>query len=77
VVGAVINVPGIYYLSALHDLATGDYSNTEQIALVEVPLVSYAISPEKTAERMHRFQEFLTSNRRGSSRRWRSRSASC
>jgi hypothetical protein len=73
VVGAVINVPGIYYLSALHDMATGDYSNAEQIALillfnlvmfalVEVPLVSYAISPEKTAERVHRFQEFLTSN---------------
>lgn len=72
-VGAVINVPGIYYLSALHDMATGGYSNAEQIALivlfnlvmfalVEVPLVSYAISPEKTAERVRRFQDLLTSN---------------
>src|SRR3954449_2959040 len=57
-VGAVINVPGIYYLSALHDMATGGYSNAEQITLivlfnlvmfvlVEVPLLSYAISPDK------------------------------
>ena len=72
-VGAVINVPGIYYLSALHDMATGGYSNAEQIALivlfnlvmfalVEVPLVSYAISPAKTAERVRRFQNLLTSN---------------
>jgi Sap, sulfolipid-1-addressing protein len=72
-VGAVINVPGVYYLSALHDMATGGYSNAEQIALivlfnlvmfalVEVPLVSYAISPEKTAERVRRFQDLLTRN---------------
>ena len=73
VVGAVINVPGIYYLSALHDMATGDYSNTEQIALivlfnlimfslVEVPLVSFAVAPETTAERVQRFQGLLTRN---------------
>ena len=72
-VGAVINVPGIYYLSALHDIATGGYSNTEQIALillfnlvmfalVEVPLVSFAISPETTAARVKRFQDLLATN---------------
>jgi hypothetical protein len=72
-VGAVINVPGIYYLSALHDMATGDYSNTEQIALivlfnlvmfalVEIPLVSFAIAPQTTAERVRRFQDLLASN---------------
>jgi hypothetical protein len=72
-VGAVINVPGIYYLTALHDLATGGYSNAEQIALIvlfnlimfafaEVPLVSYLVSPEETAERVARFQDFLTRN---------------
>jgi hypothetical protein len=72
-VGAVINVPGVYYLSALHDMATGDYSDAEQIALivlfnlvmfalVEIPLVSYAIAPESTAERVQRFQKLLASN---------------
>jgi hypothetical protein len=72
-VGAVINVPGIYYLSALHEMATGSYSNAEQLALivlfnlimfvlVEVPLVSYAISPDTTAERVRRFQSFLVRN---------------
>src|SRR3954463_8426162 len=72
-VGAVINVPGVYYLSALHDMATGSYSNAEQITLivlfnlvmfvlVEAPLLSYAISPAKTAERVTRFQDFLTRN---------------
>jgi hypothetical protein len=54
-------------------MATGEYSNTEQIALivlfnlvmfalVEVPLVSFLIAPEKTAERVLRFQTFLTRN---------------
>lgn len=72
-VGAVINVPGIYYLSALHDIATGDYSNTEQIALivlfnlvmfalVEIPLVSFAIAPQTTAARVRRFQDLLANN---------------
>ena len=53
-------------------MASG-YSNAEQIALivlfnlvmfvlVEVPLVSYAISPEKTAARVRRFQELLTTH---------------
>jgi hypothetical protein len=69
----VINVPGIYYLSALHDMATDSYSNAQQtalivlfnlvmFALVEIPLASYLISPEKTAERVTRFQNLLTKN---------------
>ena len=72
-VGAVINLPGIYYLTALHDIATGDYSNAEQLALivvfnlilfalVEVPLIGYILSPDKTAERVAHFQNFLTRN---------------
>ena len=72
-VSAVIKVPGSYYLTALHDMATGDYSSAEQITLivlfnlvmfvlVEVPLVSYAISPDRTAERVTRFQDFLNRN---------------
>ncbi len=72
-VGALINVPGIYYLTALHDLATGGYSKAEQLALIvlfnlimfafaEVPLVSYVFSPDKTAARVARFQDFLTRN---------------
>jgi hypothetical protein len=43
-VGAMINVPGIYYLSALHDMATGGYSNAEQITLIVLfNLVMFAL----------------------------------
>jgi hypothetical protein len=73
VVGAVINLPGIYYLTALHDLATGDYSNAEQLlaivvfnlimfAFTEIPLLGYLVAPEATADRVRRFQVFLTRN---------------
>jgi hypothetical protein len=72
-VGAVINLPGIYYLTALHDLATGDYSTAQQLtaivifnlimfSFVEIPLLGYIVSPEKTAELVGRFQAFLTRN---------------
>jgi hypothetical protein len=73
VVGAVINLPGIYYLTALHDLATGDYSTAQQFTAIvvfnlimfsfaEIPLLGYLVSPEKTAQLVGRFQAFLTRN---------------
>jgi hypothetical protein len=73
VVGAVINLPGIYYLSALHDLATGDYTTAQQLSAIvvfnlimfsfaEIPLLGYLISPEKTADLVGRFQAFLGRN---------------
>ena len=72
-VGALINVPGVYYLIALHDMASSGYSNAEQLALIvlfnavmfvlaEVPTVGYMISPEQTAERVRRFQALLARN---------------
>ena len=76
VVGAVINLPGIYYLTALHDLATGGYSNAEQFLAIivfnlimfsfaEIPLLGYLVAPDTTAGRVRRFQGFLTRNAPG------------
>jgi len=73
VVGAVINLPGIYYLTALHDLATGDYSDAQQLigiivfnlimfSFTEIPLLGYLVAPDTTADRVRRFQGFLTRN---------------
>jgi Sap, sulfolipid-1-addressing protein len=73
VVGAVIDLPGPFYLLALGDMATGGYSTAEQLALivlfnaimfllVEVPLVGYLVSPEATAERVASFSTWLNSN---------------
>ena len=72
-VGAAINLPGPFYLLALGDIATGDYSTAEQIGLVvlfnaimfllvEVPLVGYLVRPEQTAERVASFSSWLNAN---------------
>ena len=73
VVGAVINLPGPFYLLALGDIATGDYSTAEQLSLivlfnaimfllVEVPLIGYLVRPEKTAEQVASFATWLNAN---------------
>ena len=73
VVGAAINLPGPFYLLALGDIATGDYSTAEQTGLVvlfnaimfllvEVPLVGYLVRPEQTAERVASFSSWLNAN---------------
>jgi Sap, sulfolipid-1-addressing protein len=73
VVGAAINLPGPFYLLALGDMATGDYSTAEQLSLivlfnaimfllVEVPLVGYLVQPEQTAERVASFATWLNTN---------------
>jgi Sap, sulfolipid-1-addressing protein len=73
VVGAAINLPGPFYLLALGDTATGDYSTAEQLSLivlfnaimfllVEVPLIGYLVRPEKTAEQVASFATWLNAN---------------
>lgn len=60
VAGMVLDLPGIWYLIGLKDIAIGGYTSSEKIALVlvfnaimfsliEVPLIAYSIATEATA----------------------------
>jgi hypothetical protein len=73
VVGAVINLPGPFYLLALGDIARGGYSTARQLGLIvlfnaimflllEVPLVGYLIQPTSTAERVAAVSLWLNAN---------------
>jgi len=72
-VGAVIDLPGPFYLLALGDIATGGYSTAEQLGLIvlfnaimfllaEVPLIGYLVQPDTTAERVASFATWLNAN---------------
>lgn len=72
-VGAVINLPGPFYLLALGDIATGDYGTGAQIILVllfnaimllllEVPLAGYVMQPEATAAWVAQLAQWLKAN---------------
>jgi hypothetical protein len=71
--GAVLDLPGLWYLVALKDIALGGYSTAAEIALVvgfnivmftfvEVPLVAFLLAPERTASVVQRFNEWLRSH---------------
>jgi Sap-like sulfolipid-1-addressing protein len=73
VVGAAINLPGPFYLLALGDIATGDYTRAEELALIlvfnavmfvllEVPLIGYLVRPRQTAERVASLSAWLNAN---------------
>jgi Sap, sulfolipid-1-addressing protein len=72
-VGAIINLPGPFYLLALGDIARGKYSTVVQVALIllfnaimflllEVPLVGYLVRPATTAERVAAMSRWLNAN---------------
>ncbi len=72
-VGAVINLPGPFYVIALGDIAVGGYTEAVQLALallfngimfllIEVPLVGYLLSPETTGDRVASFAAWLNAN---------------
>ncbi len=72
-VGAVINLPGPFYLLALGDISTGDYSSAQELGLillfnaimfllVEVPLVGYIVRPDTTVEKVAAFSKWLNAN---------------
>ena len=74
-VGAVMNLPGPWYLLALRDIADGSYSKPEQVGLIvlfnvimftliEVPLVGYLLRPDQTAARVAAFNDWLGRNAR-------------
>jgi hypothetical protein len=73
IVGAVINLPGPFYLLALGKIARGGYSTLQQIGLIlmfnaimfvllEVPLVGYLIRPQATAIRVSAMSVWLNAN---------------
>jgi hypothetical protein len=72
-VGAIINLPGPFYLLALGDIARGSYSTVQQVGLIllfnaimflllEVPLVGYLVRPEATAGRVEGMSRWLNAN---------------
>ena len=74
VVGALLTLPGASYLAGLDNIAKQDLSTTATVltvvafnvimlALLEIPLLGYAFSPEKTSATVHRFSAWL--NRSG------------
>jgi hypothetical protein len=71
VVGALLTLPGVSYLTALHGTATQNLStvatvltvigiNLIMLMLLEIPLIGYALSPETTAARVERFSAWLS-----------------
>ena len=71
--GLVLNLPGIWYLDALKDIAKADKSTAATIALIlgfvvvmfalaELPLIGYAVDPDGTQVRVRRFQGWLSAN---------------
>ena len=72
-VGAAINLPGPFYVLALGEIATGDYSrpaelglilvfNAIMFTLIEVPLAGYLLRPERTAEQVRELAIWLNRN---------------
>jgi Ca2+/Na+ antiporter len=73
VVGALLSFPGVSYLTALDRIVKGHFSTTESVLLVigfnlimmvllELPLLGYAISPDRTRATVERFKAWLSRN---------------
>jgi hypothetical protein len=71
VVGALLTLPGASYLAGLNGIAKQDLSNTATVlsviafnvimlGLLEVPLLGYTLSPQKTSAAVHRFSAWLS-----------------
>ncbi len=69
--GAVLTLPGISYLAALHDLQKLGYGTVVEILVIVgfnvlllilpiVPLVGYVVAPERTVVEVQRFRAWLT-----------------
>ena len=70
VLGIVLNMPGVWYLMALKDIALSSYTNTEKVLLllgfnvimftfVEAPLIGYLVAPDWTRGRVDAFNGWL------------------
>ncbi len=73
IAGAVLNLPGPFYLISLGNMAIAHYSTAEQISLVvvfnlimfvlaEAPLIGYMVNPEKTEQKVKEFSDWLKRN---------------
>jgi hypothetical protein len=74
VVGAVLAVPGPFDLLAFGHMARGGYTTIElgglivvftliKFLLIEVPIVSYAISPARTSAQVSMFSHWMAANK--------------
>jgi uncharacterized protein YjeT (DUF2065 family) len=72
-IGAVINLPGPFYLLALGKIAKAGYATPHEIALVllfnlimfwllEVPLIGYLVAPERTASAVVALSQTISDN---------------
>jgi hypothetical protein len=73
--GALLNLPGIWYLAALKDISTGGYStagdillvlgfNVVMFTLVELPLLGYLLAPDRTRATVDGFNAWLRAHKR-------------
>jgi len=69
----MLRLPGVAYLVALHDLDQLNYGTMPTILVIlgfifmllnpiEVPLLGYAVAPERTVAEVQRFRAWLASN---------------
>jgi hypothetical protein len=74
-VGVVLSFPGVSYLTALDRTAKLDAGTAETVlvvlavaliqqALLEVPLIGYAVAPERTQDGVNRFRAWIARNGR-------------
>jgi hypothetical protein len=70
VLGIVLNMPGVWYIIALKDIALDDYGEAAEIALIiafnlimfafiEIPLLGYLFAPEWSRKQVDRFNSWL------------------
>ncbi len=75
VVGVLLTLPGVSYLTALNRMAKLDASSAEivllvvafcliQLLLIELPLLGYAFAPDWTKDAVARFRAWLAANGR-------------
>lgn len=73
-VGGMLGVPGPFDLLALGHVARGSYNtvvvsvmvvafNLIKFILIEIPIVSYSVSPERTAARVERFSRWMQAHK--------------
>src|SRR5206468_2218136 len=75
VLGIVLDLPSIFYLVGLKDIALAGYTAVQKVllvvcfnaimfSLIEVPLIALAVSPELTQRRIQNFDGWLRSHGR-------------
>ena len=75
VLGALLNLPGIWYLAALKEISTANYGTTGDVllilgfnvvmfTLVEAPLLGYLLAPDRTKAAVDDFNAWLRGHKR-------------